>query len=184
MSMTLTARFSTRRAAELAIERLVQEHGVDRNDLSVRAEGTQNTSGREISGSDDPSGPPTTEAREDAALNGAVLVSMRNADDSTRPRVEETFREFGTPVPRTDVAEPTDDADDAADGVEVGGMAADPTPSPADGARDPSGRVEDGDVPGRQSRPMTEDEKLDKSLEDTFPTSDPIAPSHIDGPNN
>jgi hypothetical protein len=43
---------------------------------------------------------------------------------------------------------------------------------------------EDHDIPGAQERPLTEDEKLEKSLEDTFPTSDPIQPSHIDGPNN
>lgn len=43
---------------------------------------------------------------------------------------------------------------------------------------------EDGGTPGHQERPMTEDEKLEKSLEDTFPTSDPIQPSRIDGPNN
>lgn len=43
---------------------------------------------------------------------------------------------------------------------------------------------DDHGTPGAQERPMTEDEKLDKSLEDSFPTSDPIQPSHIDGPNN
>lgn len=43
---------------------------------------------------------------------------------------------------------------------------------------------EDHGTPGGQERPMTEDEKLDKSLEDSFPTSDPIQPSRIDGPNN
>ena len=40
----------------------------------------------------------------------------------------------------------------------------------------------EGVTPGGQERPMTEDEKLDEALEETFPTSDPIAPSRIDGP--
>ncbi|WP_427025677.1 hypothetical protein ACP4J4_07155 [Aureimonas ureilytica] len=40
----------------------------------------------------------------------------------------------------------------------------------------------EGVTPGGQHRPMTEDEKLDEALEETFPTSDPIAPSRIDGP--
>ncbi len=43
---------------------------------------------------------------------------------------------------------------------------------------------EDHGTPGDQKRPLTDDEKLDKSLEDTFPTSDPVTPSRIDGPNN
>jgi hypothetical protein len=43
---------------------------------------------------------------------------------------------------------------------------------------------EDRGTPGHQERPLTEDERLEKSLEDSFPTSDPIQPSHIDGPNN
>ena len=36
--------------------------------------------------------------------------------------------------------------------------------------------------PGGQHRPMTVEEKLDTALEDTFPTSDPVPPSHVDGP--
>lgn len=43
---------------------------------------------------------------------------------------------------------------------------------------------DDRPTPGGQERPMTEDEALDEALEETFPTSDPIAPSRIDGPNN
>ncbi|KQT64258.1 MULTISPECIES: hypothetical protein [unclassified Aureimonas] len=42
---------------------------------------------------------------------------------------------------------------------------------------------DDHGTPGHQERPMTEDEKLETALEDTFPTSDPIPPSRIDGPN-
>lgn len=43
---------------------------------------------------------------------------------------------------------------------------------------------DDHGTPGEQERPMTKDEKLEKALEDSFPTSDPIQPSRIDGPNN
>lgn len=45
---------------------------------------------------------------------------------------------------------------------------------------DPSRR----DQPGEQERPMSEDEDLDESLDDTFPASDPAPAKHIDGPNN
>lgn len=55
---------------------------------------------------------------------------------------------------------------------------------PEGGASEAGDLRKDGATPGNQDRPMTEDEKLEKSLEDTFPTSDPIPPSQIDGPNN
>ena len=55
---------------------------------------------------------------------------------------------------------------------------------PVDEDEDQPGLPEDHDIPGAQERPLTEDERLEKSLEDTFPTSDPIQPSRIDGPNN
>ncbi|MBB3937152.1 hypothetical protein [Aureimonas phyllosphaerae] len=42
--------------------------------------------------------------------------------------------------------------------------------------------AEDKRTPGDQERPMTEEEELDEALDDTFPASDPIAPSRIDGP--
>lgn len=42
----------------------------------------------------------------------------------------------------------------------------------------------DDDVSAEQGRLMNEDERLDEALEETFPTSDPIAPSRIDGPGN
>jgi hypothetical protein len=35
---------------------------------------------------------------------------------------------------------------------------------------------------GDQERPMSEDEQLDEALDETFPGSDPIAPSRIDKP--
>jgi hypothetical protein len=55
---------------------------------------------------------------------------------------------------------------------------------PVDEDEDQPGLPDDHDIPGGQERPLTDDEKLEKSLEDTFPTSDPIQPSRIDGPNN
>lgn len=58
---------------------------------------------------------------------------------------------------------------------------------PGDGAR-PEGTppmppiAEDKRTPGDQERPMTQEEERDEALDDTFPASDPIAPSRIDGP--
>jgi len=42
-------------------------------------------------------------------------------------------------------------------------------------------RDDDTAEPGRV---LTDDERLDEALEETFPTSDPIAPPRIDGPGN
>lgn len=44
--------------------------------------------------------------------------------------------------------------------------------------------AEDAPTPGNQDRPMTEEEDLDYALEETFPASDPVSPSRIDGPGN
>jgi hypothetical protein len=52
----------------------------------------------------------------------------------------------------------------------------------ADGTKTEDLSKTEGVTPGGQERVMTEDEKLDEALEETFPTSDPIAPSRIDGP--
>ncbi|GGD06548.1 hypothetical protein [Aureimonas glaciei] len=42
----------------------------------------------------------------------------------------------------------------------------------------------DKTIPGQQKRPLTEEEDLDNAIDDTFPASDPVPPSRIDGPNN
>lgn len=41
---------------------------------------------------------------------------------------------------------------------------------------------QDQGTAGDQDRPMSEDEQLDNALDETFPGSDPIAPSRIDKP--
>ncbi len=43
MERTIVANFDTRRDAETAVEHLVQEHGIERADISVRAPGAANT---------------------------------------------------------------------------------------------------------------------------------------------
>lgn len=92
--MKLTGRFDTRRDAEMTVERLVQEHGIDRNDIVVAAAGDANSAGVERSGSDEASaleGP-----REDAALDGQLLVVVRLADDEQARKVQSAFAEFSS----------------------------------------------------------------------------------------
>nr|WP_314072462.1 hypothetical protein [uncultured Roseococcus sp.] len=76
MARTLTARFDTRREAELAIEHLVQKHGVKREGVSAHPVGARNTVGTRIAGSDAPDAQVGTRERDDAALHGAVEVSV------------------------------------------------------------------------------------------------------------
>jgi hypothetical protein len=92
MSNTITAIFETRRAAELAIEHLVQEHGVPRTDVTVDAEGAANSSGTERSGADDP----RTEqgAQNQPKLAGAIRVSVRD-DGTARKAIEAALQDAG-----------------------------------------------------------------------------------------
>mgnify|MGYP007060331114 CR=1 FL=1 len=77
----LTGRFETRREAEMAVERLVQEHGIERSAIDVQPEGPENSAGDEAAGSDRPAGRPTSPARSDAALQGAIVVSVDVPED-------------------------------------------------------------------------------------------------------
>ena len=94
MSTTLNATFETRREAEMTVERLVQEHGLERTDIFVAAAGSENTAGEEEAGSDTDAGDPSPEARDDAPLNGAVTVSVDIEDDAKAAKVREAFAEF------------------------------------------------------------------------------------------
>ena len=78
--VTLTARFRTRRLADVAVEHLVQEQGIERTDVFVVAEGSEPSSGEEADGADVESGHPGTEPGGDPALGGAILISVDLAD--------------------------------------------------------------------------------------------------------
>lgn len=69
---TIRATFETREAADLAVEHLVQEHGVSRPDIFVQAAGNDNTAGSELSGGDLSH---DFGSRKDAPLNGEIEVS-------------------------------------------------------------------------------------------------------------
>lgn len=90
---TLTATFDTREAADLAIEHLVQQYGIDRSDVFVEAKGSENTAGTKPSGGD-------VENREgegvrtDAALDGQLQVSVDLSLDDI-DKAQAAFREAG-----------------------------------------------------------------------------------------
>jgi hypothetical protein len=94
MTTTLTGQLKTRREAELTVERLVQEYGIDRAAIVVAAAGEENSSGVERTGSDNASGSPSEEPRDDAALEGAVLVTVKLSEDTQAEKVRSAFAEF------------------------------------------------------------------------------------------
>jgi len=91
MATTVTAHFDTRRDAELAIERLIQKHGLDRRTISVGAAGAENTVGITAAGADTDA---ATGVPEEAAQAGRVAVTVAAGAASTRI-VRDAFAECG-----------------------------------------------------------------------------------------
>ena len=94
MSTSLTAKFDTRREAEMTVERLVQQFKIERTDVFVTAEGDENTVGVGEAGSDNEAGGPSPEERDDAQLAGRVIVSVDIEDDGLADEVRSAFAEF------------------------------------------------------------------------------------------
>ncbi len=94
MSTTLTAKFETRREAEMTVERLVQQFDIERTDIFIAADGDDNTAGARTAGADGEAGAPSPEARGDADLNGKVIVSVDIGEDDLAGEVRSAFAEF------------------------------------------------------------------------------------------
>lgn len=76
MDRTIIAHFDTRRDAETAVEHLVQEHGIERADIFIRAPGTANTAGTRAAGADVESGHPGVARHGEPELAGPIEVSV------------------------------------------------------------------------------------------------------------
>lgn len=76
MERTIVAQFETRREAELAVEHLVQEHGIQRADVFIRARGEANSSGVKAAGADVESGHPGVTKKGTPELGGSIEVSV------------------------------------------------------------------------------------------------------------
>jgi len=94
MTTRLAGLFETRRQAEMTIERLVQEYGVDRAAITVTAAGDDNTVGVERAGSDDPGGSAAEAGRDDAPLAGEVRLEVTLEDGADADAVRSAFAEF------------------------------------------------------------------------------------------
>ncbi len=92
---TITASFSTRRQAELAIEQLVQEHEIDRSDIFVTPDSDENSAGSEEDGADAESGHPGVDPVGNPALAGNLTVSVDLADGEDVAAVRAVLEEHG-----------------------------------------------------------------------------------------
>lgn len=72
-TMTVRATFETREAADIAVEHLVQQHGIARPDIFIQAADDANTVGTRRSGGD--------AGRSDAPIAGEIEVTADIASD-------------------------------------------------------------------------------------------------------
>ena len=93
MRQTIIGCFNTRREAELAVEHLVQEHGIERADVFIEAPDA-NSAGVVAAGADRESGHPGVKKSGRPALTGAIEVSVQCGQDDAGT-VESALREAG-----------------------------------------------------------------------------------------
>jgi hypothetical protein len=94
MSIMLTATFDTRRDAEMVVERLVQEFGLDRGTIFLATEGDSNSAGERADGADVAPGQSSGDEADAAALNGSIVVSITVADQAAAELVRSAYDEF------------------------------------------------------------------------------------------
>jgi hypothetical protein len=95
MADVISARFATRREAELAVEHLVQDHKLDRNAIAIQAAGPENTAGTRPAGGDVESGQPGVEKHGEPALTGEIEIRVE-CPQGQRDMVEAVLREAGS----------------------------------------------------------------------------------------
>ncbi|HEX2017978.1 MAG TPA: hypothetical protein VGO17_03480 [Aurantimonas sp.] len=78
----------------MAIERLVQQHGVKRSAVAVTPASAANSAGIEVASADAKRGEPTAPTGDAAALNGRIAVSL-DREEADAETIREVFKEFG-----------------------------------------------------------------------------------------
>lgn len=94
MDSEVKGAFKDRRAAELALEHLVQEIGINRTDIFIAARGSHNTSGTERSGADAQSSLTEPRRETDPHLEGEIEMSIGCSAGEVE-QVREAVRETG-----------------------------------------------------------------------------------------
>lgn len=92
MSTTLIGTFDSRVQADMAVERLVQEIGIERTDIFVSASGAENSAGISVAGSDHETADQA--ARDDVPLGGRIVVSIDLQDEAKIEIVTAALEEF------------------------------------------------------------------------------------------
>ena len=82
MGDTIIGRFASRRDADLAVEKLVQEQGIERTDVFVQPAFAKNSVGEKADGADVESGHPGVATDAAPALAGPIDVSV-DVNDGT-----------------------------------------------------------------------------------------------------
>lgn len=90
----LSAVSETRREADLAVERLVQEHGVDRGVVFIEPVGEAATTGSDVGGGDAAGASPSPGERRDAPLRGAIRLTVA-VTDQNRSVISDALGEAG-----------------------------------------------------------------------------------------
>ena len=97
MEATIIGEFDSRRAAELAVEHVVQECGVPRSDVFIQPAGQANSAGTRTAGADAKTSP-EPEGRQ--KLEGALEVSVDfHGDDPNK--IAEVMKTTGAKAVRT-----------------------------------------------------------------------------------
>lgn len=94
MERTVVATFDNRRDAELAVEHLIQERGIQRTDVFLQARGPANTAGVKASGADVESGHPGVARRGRPKLDGEIELSV-DCHGADQDKVLKTLKESG-----------------------------------------------------------------------------------------
>ncbi|WP_375457055.1 hypothetical protein [uncultured Methylobacterium sp.] len=94
MPKIIAATFETRRDAEMAVEHLVQEHGVDRAAVTIAPVSADNSAGTETAGADVEDGHAKADTEGGPALAGKLRVSA-TVDPALADKVETSFATYG-----------------------------------------------------------------------------------------
>ncbi|GLS45138.1 hypothetical protein [Methylobacterium brachythecii] len=94
MAQTVSAKFTTRRDAEMAVEHIVQEHGFDRSAVTVGSASDANTAGTEAARADIEDGHLKSDNDGEPALAGKIKVSVQITDQDAE-KVRSSFDTFG-----------------------------------------------------------------------------------------
>lgn len=93
MLKTISAEFKSRRDAEMAIEQIVQDPGLDRNAVKVGPASNQNTAGTEAARADVEDRHLKSGTEGEPALAGKIKVSVQ-VDEAIAEKVVSAFETF------------------------------------------------------------------------------------------